>query len=478
MIIIDLINDEAPLFIGAIENLINEDKLKSSSIIGIVEGNRWEKEAKRLNTQNRLVFFDELDKKNIDIKSELERIANEYDNTNIYACDRYLINKKREFQEKMLVYTYLFFENLFYKNITHYFTTGIAYTYNLVSYQVSKKFNIKHVSFYGIRFKNKTAISYDILNNFNEINEAYKKFSLQKVTKEMYEPINAFVNKPVQPSYMNNTINGSTINLVFIKEFFIRFKKYFFVKRHKYDLFTNNPFKLSGFKLKKVFNAKKINLFHNFIFDKVNLTEKYFLFPLHMQPEASTLILASNYVEQKTAIINISKLIPPNVKLYIKEHRSALGQNRISFYRELKKYPNIKLVSFKENTFNLIKHSLGTINLSSTVGLETLFLKKPSLVLGNVFYNRSNLTLKVNDFNQLKKYINDIVFNKFNLDEYFENYDARLAYFIYCLNENSYSFEFNVAKLDTKKRVMKKNNIKEFSNCIYKIILDDYNSKP
>jgi len=470
MIIFDLINDEAPLFIKAIKNLIDDRVISRNDVLGVTEGNRWKLESKSLTCSNRLHFFDELDKGNINIKEEVKRISNEYNNFNIYACDRYLTQKNRAFQEKFLVYTYLFYESLFNKDITHYFTTGIAYTYNLASYQVSKRFNVKHISFYGTRIGNRTAISMDVSNTFNEVNKMYKEFALDKVNDKMYFPINEFVNKPIQPSYMKNAINASTIKMVFITEFFIRFNKFYFKEKHKYDLFTRNPFELGIFKLKKILNAQKINLLHNAIFEKIDNADNYFVFPLHMQPEASTLILSPFNVDQKSTIINISKILPLDTKLYVKEHRSALGQHSLAFYKELKKYPNIKLISYKENMFDLIKNSKGTINLSSTVGFESLMLKKPSIVLGDVFYNDSGLTFKVNSYLDLEETIKQLNKKDFKIITYFENYEARLAYYIYCLDKNSYDFEFNVAKLDTKERVLRAENILEFSECIKNLV--------
>jgi len=470
MIIFDLINDEAPLFIEGVKVLFSKNKITKNNVVGITEGNRWKKESTYLNCVNRLHFFDSLDKKEINIKKELNRISITYDNFNIFACDRYLIEKNSEYQIKMLIYTFLFYEDLFKKEVTHYFTTGIAYTYNLVSYEVSKRFNIKHISFYGTRIGSGTCISLDVSNTFNEVNSLYSQFKPNMVTDKMYLPIKEFVNKPQQPAYMKNAINASTIKMVFITEFFIRFKRFFLAKKHKYDLFTRNPFELSFFKIKKIIKAKKIGVFHNSIFDKSDYSEDYFVFPLHMQPEASTLVLAPFQVDQKTAIINISKVLPINSLLYVKEHKSALGQNNTSFYKELKKYPNIKLISHKENMFELIKNSKGTINLSSTVGLESLFLKKPSIVLGNVFYNDSGLTFKAKSYLELKEIIHNVNEEDFKVEYHFKNYDARLAFYVFCINKKSYAFEFNVAKLDTKKRVLAKKNIQEFFNAIDSLI--------
>ena len=469
MIVFDLINDETPLFIEAVKTLpaYNNDK---GIFLFITEGNRWKKETNDLYCSNRLCFFDDLDKKNINIEKELQRISIEYDSFNIYASDRYLIKKDREFQRKFLVYTYLYFESIFRKNVTHYFTTGIAYTYNLISFQVSKKYGVKHISFYGIRLENRTAISFDNKNTFNEVLKLYKDFKVSSVTSEMYNPINDFLNKPKQPGYMVNAINSSKLEPVFIIEFFIRFKKFYLANKHRYDFFTRNPFELSLFKIKKILNAKKIEILHNSIFDKINTKDKFFIFPLHMQPEASTLILSPFYVNQKECIINISKLLPLDTYLYVKEHKSALGQHNLKFYNELKKHPNIKLISYRESMFSLIKKSIGTVNLSSTVGLESLLMKKPSIMLGNVFYNDTGLTFKVNSFSELEEVLREVGKSSFNLDDVFENYDERLAYYIYVLNKKSYPFEFNVAKMDTKKKVMTKENIKEFSKCIDSIL--------
>ena len=469
MIIFDIINDEALLFIEAVKALPTFDKTKKD-VLFITEGNRWKEEASDLHSINRLHFFDDLDKKQIDIEKELERISNEYDNFNMYASDRYLIKKDRNFQKKFLVYTYLFFETIFSENVTHYFTTGIAYTYNLISFQVSKKLNVKHVSFYGIRLANRTAISFDNKNTFDEVLELYNDFKVENVTSEMYQPINTFLEKPKQPSYMVNAINSSKLEPVFIKEFFIRFKRFYLSKKHQYDLFTRSPFELSLFKLKKIVNAKKVELVHNTVFDKINEKDKYFIFPLHMQPEASTLILSPFYVNQKECIINISKLLPINTYLYVKEHKSALGQHNLKFYNELKKHPNIKLISYKESMFHLIKDSIGAINLSSTVGLESLMIKKPTILLGNVFYNDTGLTLKANSYTQLEEILKQVSKENYSLNDTFKNYDERLAYYLNALTKKSYPFEFNVAKMDTKKKVMTKENINEFSKCIETIL--------
>ena len=92
-------------------------------------------------------------------------------------------------------------------------------------------------------------------------------------------------------------------------------------------------------------------------------------------------------------------------------------------------------------------------------------------MLGNVFYNDTGLTFKVNSFPEIRTVIKRIMEPNFDVEHHFENYYARLAYFLDCLKNRSYPFEFNVAKLDTKERVLAPQNIGQFSNCLEEILI-------
>ena len=58
MIVFDVINDEAPLFIEAARLLPTFDTSKKD-VLFVTEGNRWRKEVNNLTTSNRLHFFDD-----------------------------------------------------------------------------------------------------------------------------------------------------------------------------------------------------------------------------------------------------------------------------------------------------------------------------------------------------------------------------------------------------------------------------------
>ena len=94
-------------------------------------------------------------------------------------------------------------------------------------------------------------------------------------------------------------------------------------------------------------------------------------------------------------------------KLYAKEHPVAAGTRPNEFYEELKKIPNIILISPRENMENLVKNSSGVISLTSTVGLEAALVGKPVYVLGDVFYSYHPLCRKVKNFEELESRIRE-----------------------------------------------------------------------
>jgi hypothetical protein len=114
--------------------------------------------------------------------------------------------------------------------------------------------------------------------------------------------------------------------------------------------------------------------------------DKFYLFLLHMQPEASTLVQARHYLDQVAVVHNIAFALPFPYKLYVKEHPSALGKQPESFYRKIQEIPNVQLIAAKENIEELIQESRGVITLTSTAGMEAVLAGKPAYALGNVFY--------------------------------------------------------------------------------------------
>ena len=157
--------------------------------------------------------------------------------------------------------------------------------------------------------------------------------------------------------------------------------------------------------------------------------EDFFLYPLHYHPEGSTSVSAKYTDYEFNAIKNIAISLPWGVKLYVKEHVSAEGIRPPRFYRDLEKFPNIRLLAPTENTKKIIKNSMGIITLTSTVGYEALILNRPVIILGDVFYSINPNCFTVRDFYLLPEMVKRVLERKIDSQA---NHDFVKAYWLAC----------------------------------------------
>lgn len=130
-------------------------------------------------------------------------------------------------------------------------------------------------------------------------------------------------------------------------------------------------------------------------------SERYFLYPLHFHPEASTSILASDYIDELSVIKAIAFRLPVDVKLVVKEHPSATALQPLSFYRELAALPNVELVAPELNAKLLARKAIGVICLTSTLGFEAALLNKPVISMGDVLYGYFPNVRMIEDYGDL-----------------------------------------------------------------------------
>ena len=127
------------------------------------------------------------------------------------------------------------------------------------------------------------------------------------------------------------------------------------------------------------------------LFERPLAGEAFVLFPLHVYPESSVMVLAPNRVDQASLAADIARALPMNYKLYVKEHLASIGMRPPGFYRRLKNLPNVRLISPYEDSHELIGRADLVAVVSSTAGWEAVLYEKPVLTFGRVFYNSFDL---------------------------------------------------------------------------------------
>lgn len=172
------------------------------------------------------------------------------------------------------------------------------------------------------------------------------------------------------------------------------------------QIIYSNPIKHFLFYLKVA--VKRQYLFRkNVYFDPPNNIDSYVYMPLHLIPESTTFVKAPFYINELNIIEQVSKSLPIGWKLYVKEHQAMVGERDFSFYRAVKKLPNVKLVEFNfySDPKPWIQNSKGVIAISGTGAYEAAMLGKKSIVFADVPFTLIEGVYHVRSFHELPSLI-------------------------------------------------------------------------
>ena len=257
-----------------------------------------------------------------------------------------------------------------------------------IIYELSRQKNIPYIlgalSYYENYF----------IPNFNL--QAKPDYWLKKEIKKkkFVNQRNLLVKKKFKYKYIDVILDYFSLSPYnFLREIYLFFKSFFFIpnisKTGYRSSFSNKFFKRRFLNLKILIKKFFIKKFVNFN-DQLELkNEKFVIFPLSYTPEGSTFTISPLFLSEKYCIELISKCLPVNYKLILKEHPVMLGQRSLDFYKEIQKLPNVIFL----NPFsgykieNLIIKSSAVVTISGTSGFEALMLKKPAILFARPLYS-------------------------------------------------------------------------------------------
>ena len=119
------------------------------------------------------------------------------------------------------------------------------------------------------------------------------------------------------------------------------------------------------------------------IFKKFDPNQRYFYLPFNVDAESELFIRNYEYVDQVGAVEKLSQGLPTGYKLYVKIHPGREGHLSISSYKRLAKIKNVVPLQGRVNSFDVVRHSQGVVLISSTVGLESYIMGKPTCIIGH-----------------------------------------------------------------------------------------------
>lgn len=162
------------------------------------------------------------------------------------------------------------------------------------------------------------------------------------------------------------------------------------------------PQALYRYKLKKDFILMRATAPKTIDFESFN--NRFVYFGLHLQPEKTTSSWGGKYNDQLLAIERLSKMIPDDWRVLVKENpKQGFFMRGKWWYERLKKIPKVLMVPHRTDTYKLLEKCEFASTITGTLGWEAITGEKKVLVFGwgvwykslpGVFQYRSDLTVQ------------------------------------------------------------------------------------
>lgn len=185
----------------------------------------------------------------------------------------------------------------------------------------------------------------------------------------------------------------------------------------KQNLSLNKDFAYTRFSVQKKIWANLIRQWRKFqardMLGSTQLSlipEKSVFFAMHMQPEQSTLTQGVWHINQIALIENISKALPIGFTLIVKEHPINRGFRPAWQYAHINQLHNVVMVDGASK--EIARRVRAVITISGSIGMESLVLKKPVVIMGKTFFDFFEYLHKPFCFDELSDILHSILVNQ------------------------------------------------------------------
>lgn len=312
--------------------------------------------------------------------------------------------------------------------------TAIGSVGALFLYQLARKKGLKVFIISTACISGRTVIS-ENYDTYSWVDLKFKENRLEvhKVSSfydQAKNYLSEFRSKPVTYSIVHNSKKSNVFvsdrlrfllpkNIFQSLRFFVLILRRHFSSPDRFDYTYIHPW--NYFKDRAI--RKLRNLFRNRnIYDDFNSDKDYVFFPLHLEPEIALLLVAPFFTDQLNLIRQIAKSLPVGYELVVKDHPRMAEYRPGSYYKEIKKIPNVRLVRPDISSFKILEKAKLVTAITGTVGWEAAQLGIPVITFGHVFYNTLSFVGKCRALEDLpaliKEKINNNPFDEKELLDY------------------------------------------------------------
>ncbi|UJQ96062.1 capsular polysaccharide export protein, LipB/KpsS family [Mariluticola halotolerans] len=299
---------------------------------------------------------------------------------------------------RRLIAAFDFYEGLYATSKPDFIlTSAYASMPHLVGHYVARRMGIPIMRLVNTRIDDLHVPGYSALDDIDWLEDAMTNQGepAPELIAKIDDYLTRFRTAPERPSYEVTLSKIADFDWGQARRIFRYSYRYWISKVYAKDHTKLNPFVKAWRELKPKINRQYMKRWRGWATFSPDV--KYVYFPLHLQPEGSTMTLAPFYLNQISVVENISKSLPANMKLVVKEHPQMLGRRPKSYYESIKQIFNVELIEPFTNNFSVIKNADLVFTITGTAGWEALVLKKPVITLGATIYNQCPLTIQAGD---------------------------------------------------------------------------------
>ena len=148
-----------------------------------------------------------------------------------------------------------------------------------------------------------------------------------------------------------------------------------------------------------------------------DLNSKFIYVPLHLQPEMTTSSLGGKFVDQALLIESLSKILPHDWRIYVKENPKQSCYDRgYSFFQRIRALSNVTWVPADTDTNVLSARAKIVATVSGVAGWEAIKLGTPAIIFGVTWYASMPGVFKYHDHIDIEE-IAEFEINKEDLEK-------------------------------------------------------------
>lgn len=291
---------------------------------------------------------------------------------------------------------------------------------SILLYQIAKKKGIKTYVVFSCLMKERYTLSENYI--YQDIENDLALSSNAPLYIQAKEFLNGYRTKPHPHQYIM-TPKEQSVDLQrqfqflkpanaykFLKNFYSQ-SLYYLTHKNDYSDITPINYLIDRIK-RKLRNLKGVLD----LYSPLDPKENFAFYPLQYEPEFSLMVQAPFFSDQTYVIKQTARSLPVGFKLYVKEHPQMVEFRPRSFYKELLKIPNVKLINPAITSFQIYQHAKLITTITGTAGWEGSMLKIPVITFGDNFYNQLSFVKNCRAISELPNLVKEQLEN-FNYNE-------------------------------------------------------------